>query len=78
MLPNNQRITEGIKEEIKKIPRDKWKWKYNDPKPTGLSKSSSKREVFSKLSLPQEKEKFHINNLTLHLMELQKEKNSQS
>ena len=30
MLLNNQWITEEIKEEIKKIPRDKWKWKEND------------------------------------------------
>ena len=30
MLLNNQWITEEIKEEIKKIPGDKWKWKHND------------------------------------------------
>ena len=24
-----------------KIPRDKWKWKHDNPKPTGCSKSSS-------------------------------------
>ena len=28
-----------------KIPKDKWKWKHDDPKPMGLSKSISKREV---------------------------------
>ena len=38
----------------KKIPRDKWKWKHNDPKPMGCSKSSSKREVYSNKILPQE------------------------
>ena len=37
-----------------KILRDKWKWKHNEPKPIGCSKSSSKREVYSNTSLPQE------------------------
>ena len=47
MLLNNQEITEEIKEEIKKIPRDKWQWKHDNLKPMGCSKSSSKREVYS-------------------------------
>ena len=37
-----------------KIPRNKWQWKHDDPKPTGCSKSSSKREVYSNTSLPQQ------------------------
>ena len=45
MVLNNQWIIEEIKMEIKKIPRDKWKWKHIDSKPKGLSKASSKREV---------------------------------
>ena len=40
-----------------KIPKDKWKWKLNDPKPVGCSKSSSKREVYSNIVLPQEARK---------------------
>ena len=40
-----------------KIPRDKWKWKYNNPKPMGCSKSSSKRDVYSNTILPQETRK---------------------
>ena len=35
----------------KKIPRDKWQRKHNDP--MGCSKSSSKREVYSNKILPQ-------------------------
>ena len=31
-----------IKEEIKKISRDKWKWKHDDPKPIGCSKTALK------------------------------------
>ena len=42
------------KNKIKKIPRDKWKWKHNDPKPIGCSKSSSKRKIYSNTVLPQE------------------------
>ena len=39
----------------------------------GCSKSSSKREVYSNTIPPQEKEKSKVNNLTLHLQELEKE-----
>ena len=45
MLLNNHWITEEIKEEIKKIPRDKWKWNHKDPKLMECSKSSSERKV---------------------------------
>ena len=40
-----------------KIPRDKWKQKQDDPKPMRHGKSSSKREVYSEKSLPQETRK---------------------
>ena len=33
--------------------RNKWKWKYDNPKSMGFSKSSAKREVHSNTSLPQ-------------------------
>ena len=46
--------------------------KHDEPKPMGHSKSSSKREVYSYTSLPQETRKIS-NNLTLHLKELEKE-----
>ena len=32
----------------------KWKWKHNNPKPMGFSKSSTKGKVHSNTSLPQE------------------------
>ena len=57
----------------KKIQRNKWKWKHNDPKLMGLSKSISKREVYSNTVLPHErKKKSQINNLNLHLQQLEK------
>ena len=40
---NNQKVTEEIKREIKKISRNKW-WKHKS-KPMGYSKSSPQREV---------------------------------
>ena len=55
-----------------KIPGDKWKWKHDDPKPVGHSKSRSKREVYSDTLLPQETRKVS-NKLTLHLKKLEKE-----
>ena len=39
----------------------------------GCSKSSSKREVYRNTILPQETRKSQINNLTLHLKQLEKE-----
>ena len=56
-----------------KILRDKWK--YYSPKPMGCSKSSSKREVYSNMSLPQETRKIS-NNVTLHKKQLEKEEQS--
>ena len=53
-MVNNQEITKEVKEEIKKIPRKIWQWKYDDPIPMWCYKSSSKREVYSNTILPQE------------------------
>ena len=36
------------------MPRNKWQWKHDDPKPMGCSKSSSKREVYSNTILLKE------------------------
>ena len=73
MLLNNHDLI--IMEEIKgnqNMHRNKWKWKHDNPKPMGFSKSSTKKKVHSNISLPQEtREK--INNLTLPLKQLEKE-----
>ena len=53
MLLNNQQITEEIKNEVK-MHRNEWKWKHNNPKPMGFSKSSAKGKVHSNANLPQE------------------------
>ena len=55
--------------EDQKISRDKWQWRDNDPKPMGCGNCSSKREVYSNTSLPQESSQ--INNLTLYLKQLE-------
>ena len=39
------------------ISRNKWQWKHNNSKPMGYCKSSSKREVYSNTTLPQETRK---------------------
>ena len=72
-LLNNQEITEEIKEEIKKRPRDKWQWKQDDPKPMGRSKGSSKREVYSNTILSEDTRKTSNKQLTLHLKQSEKE-----
>ena len=40
-------------------------------------KSNAQREIPSNTGLPQKEEKYQINNLTLHLNELEKEKQTQ-
>ena len=62
MVLNNQWVTENIKEEIKKY-RETNENKHINPKSAGCSKNSSKREVYSDKSLPQEVRKV-LNNLT--------------
>ena len=52
--------------------RNKRKWKHNNHKPMGFSKSSAKRKVHSNTSLLQETRETS-NNLTLHLKQLEEE-----
>ena len=78
ILLNNQWITEEIKEEIKKY------LDTNENQNTtiwnvGGSKSSSKGEVHSNTTLPQERRKIsNINNLILHQKQLEKEEQTNS
>ena len=51
--------------------RNEWKWKHNNPKPVGHGKSSSKEKVHSNTGTPQETRKSQINNLILHLKQLE-------
>ena len=49
------------------------KMKTQQPKPMGHCKSRAKGKVHNNRGLPQEQEKCQINNLTLHLKQLEKE-----
>ena len=60
-----------------KIPWDKWKHKYDNPKPMGCSKSSSMREVYSSTVLPEETRKIS-NNLPLYPKQLEEEQKNQN
>ena len=51
----------------------KWTWKYNLPKSTGCSESSSKRKGHIDTGLPQEIRKIS-NNITLHIKGLEKKR----
>ena len=62
---------EEIKEEIKKIPVDKWKWKHNNLKPVGHRKKKVLRGKFVTVqAYLRKQEKSQMNNLTLHLKDL--------
>ena len=39
---------------FKKVPKDRWNWKYGMPKLMGCSKSFTKKKVYSDAGLPQE------------------------
>ena len=70
-LPNNEKITEEIRREIKKFLKQittKTRW----PKTYGIQKINSKGEVYSNTILPQEKHQ--RDTLNLQLKQLQKEK----
>ena len=54
MLLNNQQITEEIKKRNQNMYRNKLKWKQDNPKPMGFSKSSTKGKIPGNTSLPQE------------------------
>ena len=49
------------------------KTKHDDPNSMGCSKSISKKEHYNNTSLTQETRKSQINNITLHLKQLEKE-----
>ena len=66
--PRNQR------KNLKKIPRDSWKWKHSTPKSKGCSKSSSKKEVHGNVGLPQETRRIS-NNLIFIAKETKKRAN---
>ena len=77
MLLNNQEITEEIKEEIKKY------LETNDSESTMIqnlwdaTKAVLSRKFRAIQSYLKKQEKSQINNLTLHLKELEKEKQTQ-
>ena len=57
-----------------KIPWNKWKWGHDNPKSVGHWESNPKREIHSVTGLSQKTRKRSNKNLTCHLKELEKEK----
>ena len=56
-----------------KISRNKWQWKHDNSKPIECSKSSSRGKFIAIQSYLKKQEKYRIDNLTLHLKQLEKE-----
>ena len=73
MFLYNEQVTEEIRREIKKIPRNKRQWKCNNSKPMGCSKSCSKREVYSNAILTKETRKLLNRKSNFKLKQLEKE-----
>ena len=69
MLLHNEQVSEEIKREIKEFLKQ-MTMKTWQLKTYGMQQNSSKREVYSK---KKRKEKHQIDNLTLHLKQLDKE-----
>ena len=73
MLLHNEQINEEIKREIKEFLKQ-MTMKTWQLKTYGMQQNSSKREVYSKKKKKEEEEEKHqIDNLTLHLKQLDKE-----
>ena len=71
MLLNNQWITEEIKEETKKhLEKNE---SEDDPKPMGSAKAVIRGKIILIQGYLRKQEKSQINNLTLHLKQLEKE-----
>ena len=71
MLLNNQQITGEIKKE--NLHRNEWKWKHNNAKSMGFSVKEVLRGRFIAILTYLMKQGNQINNLTLHLKQLEKE-----
>ena len=74
---NNQQVTEEIKREIKKISGKNDHENMTTQKPMGCSKSSCRGKFIAIQSYLKKQEKHRIDNLTLHLKQLEKEEQQQ-
>ena len=69
MFLNNQEVTEEIQEEIQNKQQN-----HNNSKHMGGSMSSVNREIYGIQAQIRNWEKYQVNNLTLHLRQLEKER----
>ena len=53
--------------------RNKWKWKHNNPEPVGHYKTVLRGKFITIQAYLKKQEKSQINNLTLHIKQLEKE-----
>ena len=58
--PIDQEWNQRIKQ---KIPRDKWKWKYNLRKSMGFSRKKKRMKIMAKLILAESEEYYHLSGL---------------
>ena len=63
MLLNNQWTTKEIKEEIKRIPKDGWKWRHDDLNLWDAAKAVLRRKFIVIQAYPRKQETSHKNNL---------------
>ena len=73
MFLNNQRVTEEIKREIKNFLETNDNENVTPQNLWDEAKAVLRGKFYSNTILPQETEKHCINNLTLHLKQLEKE-----
>ena len=72
MLLNNQWISEEIRGN-QKIPKDKWKWKHDDPTLWDAAKAVLRGRFIVIQAYLRKQEKSQITYLTSHLKQLEKE-----
>ena len=73
MFLNNQQVTEEIKREIKKNPRNEWQWKHDNWNLWNAAKPVLRGKFIAIQSYLKKQEKHWMDNLTLHLKQLENE-----
>ena len=65
MLLNNEWVSQDIKEEIKKVHRNKRKWESNNPNLSGETKAILRAKTVATQAYFKKKDRSQINNLSL-------------
>ena len=73
---NSQKVADGINRQIKKCLEKKWQWKHDNSKLWDTAKAVLSEKSIAIESYLKKQEKHQIDNLILHLKQLEKEEHT--